>query len=70
MRWILLIKKGITKFKYKIHNDVEWITKRLNSLKNKLKEKYTISVDSNQMLSFNNACKIMQLLDDNNCFVA
>ena len=60
-------KKGITKFKYKIHNDVEWITKRLNSLKNKLKEKYTISVDSNQMLSFNNACKIMQLLDDNNC---
>ena len=60
-------KKGISKFKYKIHNDVNWLNKRLNSIKNNINKKYVFSVDSNQMLSFDNACKIMKLLDDNSC---
>ena len=33
----------------------------------KSEKKYVFSVDSNQMLSFDNACKIMKLLDENYC---
>ncbi len=59
--------KGITFFKYKIHNSAKWVEERLHQLKENLEINFNFSVDSNQMLSFESAKEILEILNKKGC---
>ena len=59
--------KGIKFFKYKIHNSSKWVEERLRKLKENIEINKNFSVDSNQMLSFESAKSILEILDKNGC---